>query len=247
MRILMGYIRQEFLKWLAWRSFALTLVANQAVTPLIGLAVWSAAAPGRRLTDYFVALLFVRLFTSSYEDHTLSQRIYSGEFADDLLAPRPPVLVPLGENLALRIWHLLIGLPLFFVFPLHVGVADLLLALPALVLAAALRFLYTYSLALSAFWTERAHSAVGLGGTLIFLLGGEAAPISLLPGSLRPWAELLPFRAMLGFPAEIAVGELHGAALLQGYLWQIIWLGVLLAVARHTWRAGICRYTVVGG
>lgn len=250
-RILGEYVRSFFLLWLSWRSFAFTLVVNQAVTPLIGLAVWSTALPGRGLTAYYVALLFVRLFTVSYENHTFSERIYNGDLADELLRPHSVVLQPLGENLALRIWHLLIGLPLLvgvlFMVPLDLRWSDLLLALPALLLAAVLRFLYTYALALTAFWTERAHSVVALGGTLLFLLGGEAAPVALLPDGLRPWATALPFRAMSGFPAELAVGQLGLPETLVGYLWQLLWLVVLLLTCTAVWRAGVRRYTVVGG
>ncbi|HWI63362.1 MAG TPA: ABC-2 family transporter protein [Symbiobacteriaceae bacterium] len=250
-RILGGYVRQEFLKWLAWRSFAFTLVAQAVVTPLIGLAVWSAAAPGKRMLDYFLVLMIVRLLTSSYEDHTFSERIYIGWFADDLLRPHPPVLAPLGENLAMRIWHVIIGLPLValiaVIAPPAVRWQDAMLAVPALVLAAALRFLLTYTLSLSAFWTERAHSAVGLGNTLIFLAGGEAAPIFLMPSGLRPWAQVLPFRSMLGFPAEVATGSLSGTDVAFGYLLQLLWLVLLVRASRSVWRAGIRRYTVVGG
>lgn len=250
-RILGGYVRRYFLQWLAWRSFALTLVANQAVTPLIGLAVWSQVAPGRRLSDYFIALLFVRLLTSSYENHTLSEWVYQGWFCDDLLLPHPPVLVTVGENLAMRIWHIIIGLPIVAAVAVFAPPAirwqDVALAVPALLFAAAIRFLFTYTLALSAFWIERAHSVVGLGSTLIFLLGGEAAPVALLPAAVRPWAEALPFRAMLGFPAEIAVGGLSSVAVGTGYVWQLVWLAAMVGVARAVWRAGIRRYTVVGG
>lgn len=233
-RLLAAYVRSAFLTWLAWRSFAFTLVANQAVTPLIGLAVWSTALPGRGLTEYFVILLFVRLLSVSYENHTLSTRIYSGELADDLLRPHPVIFAPLGENLAIRAWHVLIGLPLLgavlLFVPLRLSWVNIGLALPALVLAALLRFLFTYTLALSAFWTERADSTVRLGGILLFLLGGEAAPIALLPEGLQPWAAALPFRAMVGFPAEIATGQLSGSVMLVGYLWQLLWVGVLGAV-----------------
>jgi ABC-type uncharacterized transport system permease subunit len=249
--LLQGYVGRYFLQWFASRSFAFTLVANQAVTPLIGLAVWSTALPGRNLSTYYVVLLFVRLLTVSYENHTFSGRIYNGELADDLLRPHPVVLQTLGENLALRTWHLLIGMPLLLgallLAPIQLAGRDLALALPALLLAAALQFLFTYMLALSAFWSERAHGITSMGGTLIFLLGGEAVPVFLLPGGLRPLAAALPFRAMHGFPAEIAAGALGDAEIWAGYGWQLLWLAVLLLAVRGVWRAGLRRYTAVGG
>jgi ABC-2 type transport system permease protein len=251
LRLLRGYVKRYLLQWLASRSFAFTLVANQAVTPLIGLAVWTTALPGRNLSAYYAVLLFVRLMTVSYENHTFSGRIYNGELADDLLRPHPVVLQPLGENLALRIWHVIIGLPLLvgvlLLAPVRLAGGDVALALPALLLAAALQFLFTYTLALSAFWSERAHGITGLGSTLIFLLGGEAAPAPLLPAGLRPLVVALPFRAMHGFPAEVAAGALSGAEVLAGYGWQVLWMCVLLLVVRGVWRMGVRHYTAVGG
>jgi ABC-2 type transport system permease protein len=218
---------------------------------MIGLAVWTAALPGQSLATYYLVLLFVRLATVSYENHTFSGAIYSGDLVEDLLRPHPVVFAPLGQNLALRLWHLIIGLPLLvavgLLAPVEVRASDLLLALPALLMAAALQFLFTYALALSAFWTERAHSITGFGGTLIFLLGGEAAPVYLLPPALRAWVEALPFRAMHGFPAEIAAGALSRAELLAGYGWQAAWLAVCVTIVVYIWRAGLRRFTSVGG
>ncbi len=252
LRILGAYLRRSVLQWLAGRSFIVTLVANQVAPPLIGLAVWTTALPrAGSIASYYVVLLFVRLLTVSYENHTFSNRIYSGELADDLLRPHPVVLQPLGENLALRFWHLLIGLPLMMAAVLlvrvHLQATDIALALPALLLAAVLQFLFTYLLALSAFWTEQAHGVVGFGSTLIFLLGGVAAPITLFPPGLRPWGEALPFRAMMGFPVEIAVGGVTQAEIVGGYLWQVVWVATFAAGCRVLWRRGIRRYTAVGG
>lgn len=252
LRLLGNYIHRSFLQWMANRGFLFTLVVDQAAPPLIALAVWTTALPGRvDLGPYYVALLLVRLMTVSYENHTFSNAIYAGTLADDLLRPHPVVFIPLGQNLAIRAWHVILAVPLLFTVaffvPLHLTGPDLLTALPALLLAAALRFLWTYLLALSAFWTERAHAVVGLGDTLIFLLGGEAAPIALLPPALRAWGEALPFRAMHAFPAELAVGSLAPAQMLAGFGWQLVWLVVFAGLIALTWRAGIRRFTAVGG
>jgi len=252
LRLLRGYVLREFLQGLTWRGFMLTLVINQAVTPLLGLAVWSAALPGRSaISTYYVALLAVQMMTVSYEHHTFSNGIYAGDLSSDLLKPQPVMITALGVNIAMRIWHLLLGLPLILAAAVIAGVSfdmrDLLIAIPALVLAAALRFLFTYSLALSAFWTQQAQGVVGFGETLIFLLGGVAAPITLFPERVRPIGAALPFRAMLGFPAEIASGGLTGAQVLAGYGWQVIWIAAFVLMVAIVWRSGIRRFTAVGG
>lgn len=252
LRLLMAYARRSFLQWLAGRAFLVTLVIEQAVPPLLGLALWSAALPDASgISTYYLMLLAVQLMTVSYENHTVANGIYAGTFSHQLVKPQAPVLAPLGENLAIRLWHVLLGIPLFAALWLAADVAvnprNVLAALPAILMAAALRFLFTYTLALTAFWSQQAHGAVGFGETLLFLLGGAAVPIGLFPEQVQPIVAALPFRAMLGFPAEIAAGELAPASVVAGYGWQGLWTVAFLFLAMTVWRRGVHRYTAVGG
>jgi ABC-2 type transport system permease protein len=252
LRLVQVHIWRSFLQWLAWRAFLITLVIEQIAIPLLGFAVWSAALPdSTTISTYYVALLVVQMMTVSYEHHTVSNGIYDGTFAHTLLLPQAPVLVTIGTNLAMRIWHLLLALPVIFAAILITGATfkpgSLLAAFPAMILAAALRFLFTYSLALTAFWTQQAHGTVIFGEVMIFLLGGSAAPIALFPDRLRTIGELLPFRAMLGFPAEIASGNLDAASIFTGYAWQCGWLLAFFAVTRMVWIRGVRHYVAIGG
>lgn len=251
-RLLSLGIWRSSVQWWSLRTFVITLVVGQAVTPLLGLLVWSSAVPGDAgITTYYVVLLAVQLLTVSYENHTVANGIYDGEFATELVKPRPVVIDFLATNLAIRLWHLLFGLPLIVMVGLLAGVSltavNLLLAIPAIVLAAGIRFAFTYALALSAFWTQRAHGAVGMGETLIFLLGGTAAPLTFLPQPLQEIGRLLPFWSMLGAPAEIAAGNLDGPELAAAYGVQAAWLLTLTALAAVVWRLGVRRFTAIGG
>lgn len=251
-RLLIIGIRHQLLQWSGSRWFVITLVVGQAVGPMIGLLVWSAALPGSaRVSTYYVALLAVQLGTVSYENHTFSNAIYAGGLGHELLRPQPVVLGPVAENVAIRLWHLAVGAPLIVLAGLAMGVSfspsRVLLALPCLALAASIRFLFTYMLALSAIWTQQAHAIVGFGETLIFLLGGSAAPIGFLPHPLNSIGAALPFWGMLGLPAEVAGGTLGGLPLALACLAQLGWLAALTLAVRGTWLAGVRRYTAVGG
>ena len=242
--------RSTLTQW-TWRSSVITWVIGQAVTPVLGLFVWSAVLPGdTAVSTYYVVLLAVQLMTVSYEHHTLSNSIYDGGLGDSLVQPQPVVIDFLGTNIGLRLWHLIFGMPLIVIVGAVAGVrldpVAIAVAMPALVVAAGLRFLFTYSLALSALWTERAHGVVGVGETLIFLLGGTAAPLAFLPEPFRAIGQALPFWSMLGMPAEIAAGTLHGAALVQAFGVQLGWLIALAACTVTVWRTGLRRFTAVG-
>ncbi len=246
------YITRSFLQWMAWRAFLITLVINQIAGPLLGLAVWSAALPDDSgIPNYYLALFVVQLMTVSYENHTLSRGIYSGNFSHDLLKPQPAILPVIGENLAMRCWHVLLGIPVLAMVVMFVHVSFdvnmLVLAIPATIIAAAIRFLFAYILALLAFWTQQADNAVGFGGVMILLLGGSAIPLNLFPDRIRAIAEMLPFQAMLGFPAAIAAGTIESPQLVEGYVIQVVWLIVAAGISGIVWRRGIRRYTAVGG
>lgn len=251
-RLVRIYVVRSFLQWMGWRAFLITLVINQMAGPLLGLALWSAALPDSpEISTYYLALFVVQLMTVSYENHTLSQGIYSGAFSHELLRPQPPILTVIGENLAMRCWHLLLELPVlvvvgWFVHP-SFGLHPLALAFPAAMLAAILRFLFTYVLALLAFWTQQADSAVGFGSAMVVLLGGSAVPLDLFPDRIRSVVEILPFQAMLGFPAAIAAGTLDQSKVMNGYAVQLAWLCIAVAIVALVWRHGIRRYTATGG
>lgn len=244
--------RWTFLEWMTWRGFLFTIVLGQCVTPVLGLAVWSAALPDSgSVSAYYLALLLAQVMTVSQEQHTTSNRIYEGSLSHDLLRPQPPIIGTIGANLAGRLWYAIFGVPVVLLLWVVTGVTyetdAVVLAIPALLLAAVLRFLFIYTLALSAFWTQQAHGAVGFGETLIFLLGGSAAPVALLPGTFQAFGEILPFRAMLGLPAEIATGSLDREQVLIGYAWQMVWLAAFTAVAVIVWRRGVRHFSAVGG
>jgi ABC-2 type transport system permease protein len=189
-------IWRQVIGWSGAWWFIVTLVIGQAVAPLLGMFVWlHVPGAGAQIGSYYLAVICVAMLTASFENHTFAQAIYSGDVAAALLRPQPPVIGPLGENLAIRLWMFLLGIPLLVLVGLVAGVSysplALLAALPALVLAAALRFLFVWTLAMAAFWTERVHAVVGFGAVSTFLLGGSAAPNALLPDPLRTIAQLL--------------------------------------------------------
>jgi ABC-type uncharacterized transport system permease subunit len=245
-------IRLEILEWSGTWWFLFTLVVQAVLGPLIGMFLWSAVYPADSyVATYYVALLLVTVMTESFEQFTFSGKIYDGTISHDLLRPQPVIVNTIGTNVAIRVWLTVMGIPVALLtglaFSVSLNWTAVLLALPALVLGASLTFCWTLLLSLTAFWTERVHSIVGLGWTLNSVLGGTIAPLAFLP---EPWhgvGQVLPFYGMLGLPADIVAGRVHGLApLLTGVAWQTGWIVTFTAVTVLLWRAGIRRYTVVG-
>ena len=80
------------------------------------------------------------------------------------------------------------------------------LAIVAIVLAAAIRFLNGYATGLLAFWTTRATALVELQFGISLFLSGRIAPLSLLPPRVAHVAEYLWFPYVLSFPVQVLTG-----------------------------------------
>jgi ABC-2 type transport system permease protein len=246
------YSRRIFLNWLTSWSWTLTLLANQAIAPLIGMAIWTNATDGRAdVVTYYAALLVVGRFTTGYSAYTFSGAIYNGELTDAILRPHPVFLGQLGWYFGVAAFDVLFVAPIVVVLAIttsaHVTLSDAALAIPATLLAATTAFSFDFALACSAFWTQRYFAATEAGGRLLFLFGGVAAPIPLLPGGARSVFEALPFRFMRGFPAELAAGLVPRHDVASSFGAQTAWALGFAALAAVTFRIGIRRYTAVGG
>jgi ABC-2 type transport system permease protein len=250
--ITVEYSRRVFLNWVTGWSWSLTLLANGAVAPLIGMAIWTRATSGRiDVVSYFAALLVINRFTGSNSVYTFSGTIYDGQLTDALLRPHAVVLSELGWYFGIAVFDVVFLVPVLLALavltPTHVGWSGVLLAVPATVLAAATAFVFNFALACTAFWTQRYFSVADAGFRLVFLFGGVAAPIPLLPTGVRSWFDVMPFRWMRGFPAEIAAGMTRGRGIAFGFAMQLAWLVVLGLICRAVYRVGIKRFTALGG
>ncbi len=257
----LALVRLTVASWLAQRSFFFLLAFGWLITPLIYLFVWATAAGDGAIAGftrgefvaYYLTLIVVNQFTFTTVNWTVGDGIRDGYMNMVLLRPLPPVTDALASELAGKAIFLLFDLPVVIVLALalqpalHLTLAGALAAVPALLLAALLRFFAGYGLALLALWATRADALLALHDSLIFLLAGQVAPVALLPGIIGDAASWLPFRFMVSFPIEVLTGRLGGGDLLAGFALQIGWLALAMVVALLVWRAGIRRYAAVGG
>ena len=72
-------------------------------------------------------------------------------------------------------------------------------------------------------------------------------PLDFYPAPVRWLTDLLPFRGAVYTPVALASGKLTGLPLLFGLLHQVVWLGLLVLLARHVERRGAARLAVQGG
>ncbi len=254
-------IKSTWLSWMQHRSFFFLLAFMWMIPPLISLFIWSTAAGGETIgtftrgefVAYYLILILVNQLTYSQTNWTVGDTIRYGNMNGLLLRPMSPVYDTLASEIAAKVVYMAFVIPITAILALvlrpelHVTLQNGLAFVPALAMAWALRFLWGYWLALLAFWATRADALLALQDSLVFLLAGQIAPTALLPGPMQKAATVLPFRYMVGFPVEVLTGQLDAAELLTGFVFQVGWLLVAVALFSILWRVGIKHYSAVGG
>jgi ABC-2 type transport system permease protein len=244
-----------------YRSFFFLLAFGWMIPPLIYLFVWSTAAGNRTLgglargefVAYYLVLILVNQITYAQTNWTVGDLIRYGQMNRLLLRPLHPLYDAMASELAGKVVYLAFDVPVVAALALvlrpewHPTLIGMLAFIPALVMAWALRFFWGYWLALLAFWATRADALLAVQDALIFLLAGQVAPITLLPQALQIAATILPFRYMVAFPVEVALGHLDAAQVWAGMAIQLGWLAVAVTLYTALWRTGLKRYTAVGG
>ena len=238
------------------------------VGPLISLAVWSAAtaARGGAITGtqtgatfsradfaaYFLVFMIVGHLTMSWDAFEFAWRVRDGNLSPRLLRPLHPIHTDAAFNIAFKLTTSAMLLPVWILLFVLLrptppqSWASFALAIPALLLAAILRYLWQYSLAIFAFWTTRVEAINQLYFALDNFLAGRIAPLALMPGWLYGVALYSPFRGMGAFPVELALGRVPADQILPGFALQIAWIAAGLIVFRLLWSAGIKQYSAVG-
>ncbi|MBI2940333.1 MAG: ABC-2 family transporter protein [Chloroflexi bacterium] len=245
---------------LQYRLSLVIWLLGLVIQPVIYLVVWQTVAAGGSVAGYtagdfaayYLVLMLVNHATFTWIMHEFDFEIRHGFLSGKLLKPVNPIHFHLVDNLTYKLLTLIVVGPaalvlaLYFRPTLNPSLEQVGLFAVALVLAIALRWVVEYIVALAAFWTTRVNSVNSLYFTVLWFMAGLVAPNALLPGLLQQLARVLPFRYMVAFPIEVLLGRISGGAALEGYLAQVVWLGLALGIYALVWRAGLRRYSAVG-
>ncbi len=255
-------LRAAWLQDLQYRASIVLWLLWGVTEPAIALGIWWAIAAngpvgGYDRADfarYFFALMLVNQLTIAWDSWYLDGWIREGELNFRLARPLHPAHEAVAENIAYKArtagMILVVWLLAALAWPavrLPFGAERWALTAVAVLLAAAMRFFISFTTGLLAFWTTRATAIMELHAGISLFLSGRLAPLSLLPPAVAQVAGVLWFPYMLAFPVDLLTGAARGAAVLDGFIWQLVWLGVWIGAYRIAWTRGIRKYGAVGG
>jgi ABC-2 type transport system permease protein len=262
---LAAYYRRQFASSLAanlaYRGAVGIWVLTSIIQPLVFIVVWRTVAgsgstggyTAAQFVAYFLVMMVVDHLTFIWHMWEFEYRIRNGTFSPLLLRPVHPIHNDVCENLSYKLVGLVGILPaavlLAVVFDADLSATSwraVAAFLPALGLAMVLRFVVEWCVALSAFWLTKVSAMNTVFFSLFTFLGGQFAPLAVLPGWMQTVAAWTPFPWTLAFPVEVLLGRRTGSELLLGYGAQVVWIAVAVVVLRLLWSRATRRYSAVG-
>lgn len=246
---------------IAYRGATAIWTFSSIMQPLVSMVVWRTVAGNDRAggltaneyTAYFIMVLLVSNLTFIWHMWEFEWRIRTGAFSPLLLRPIHPIHNDVSENLSFKVIGLAGIIPAAILFGVifhadfgGTSALDVLAFLPALLFAMVLRFVVEWTLALAAFWLTKVSAINNLFDVMFLFLGGQFAPLDVMPGWIRTLALLSPFPWSISFPVEVALGRRDGGEILVGYAAQLGWIAVAVAVLSFVWRRATSTYSAVG-
>lgn len=226
--------------------------------PLILMGVWVEAAQTgdfalspQQFIRYFLAVFLVRQFTVVWVIWEFEREIVEGKLSMRLLQPLDPGWHHLASHFAEKFARLpfafvLIGL-FFWLYPQSAwmpSIAQLFLFAVSVTMAFLLRFIMQYTMAMLAFWTERASAIENFSFLFFLFLSGMIAPLETFPPIVRSIALWTPFPYLIAFPASLLVGLPQNIP--AGFAVMIGWGAIFFVLNRWLWRRGLRQYSGMG-
>jgi len=226
--------------------------------PLIMMGVWMRASQGGQFglqpTDfarYFISVFIASELTIVWVIWNFEKDVVQGRLSPRLLQPLDPAWHHIAEHVSERFARLpllLLLVSLFFLLYPQVfwlpSLGRVLLFMLVTSIAFALRFLIQYTLAMFAFWTERATALEQFWFLFYSFLSGMIAPLEVFPPVVREIALWTPFPYLINFPASILIGLPVDIG--RSMLVMLSWTVLFFLLNRWLWRKGLKQYSGMG-
>ena len=245
----------------AYPGMLLVWMVHVFFVPFVMLLVWLGIATSNpsiqeqsnQITNYYILLPLVTMFTSAWHGVFVVQKIRTGQLNFILTKPLPYVLIQIANNIAEKITKLIFLVPfvlltwLLFSVRSTLSIQDIPVIITTISLSALLYFSIQTCVGYVGFWLEDVSGILNFITISDYTIGGRFIPYFLLPPTIQTLTQYLPFRYLHAFPAEVLSNSLTSKELNIGITMQAIWLLVFLIIAIALWKKGIKRYGAVGG
>lgn len=260
-------IKMRFINGLQYRTAAVAGIVTQFAFGYMFISQYLAfyrSNPQRfpmevsQLVSYiWIQQAFLALFMVWFFEGDIFSAIVNGHISYDMARPMDLYGKWYCQSAASRLSKtvlrclpiLVIGLlmphPYKLIFP--PDPLQLLLFVISAVLALMVVVAFGMLIYISTFYTMSPVGVRVIGAVLSDFLAGSIVPIPFFPDSFRHVAQLLPFAAMQNMPLRIYSGNISGFDAVNGIVFQICWLFILVVLGKWWMDRTLKKVVVQGG
>ena len=243
------------------RIGAISWIINGAITPMLMMSIWLVVGNRQQLSmnssqivTYYLLTIIVSRITGSWSLYKIGGLVRSGDFSNTLIKPFSYLIEILSHTLGVKLLRLISLAPviamLAFVLKdsliLNVSLTTGLLLALSLIMGFLIKFFWSNLLGLLTFWLGEYQSVDNLDSLLSQTLSGELIPLALAPPLLQFLISYTPYRFIISFPIELALGQTTTHRIIEGFLIGGLYLSLLFLLNKIIYRAGLRKYGAYG-
>jgi ABC-2 type transport system permease protein len=200
------------------------------------------------LTQALLATVYIWGWTE------VGERIRSGDIASDLHRPIDVQSYWLSQDLGRAVYHFIargfvpfaIGALAFHLrLPVHAWTLPLFLL--SVVLATMISFAVRFTANMSAFWLFDHRGVMVVAMIVANVFSGFVVPLRFFPAAVRDGLLLNPFAFIIQFPIDVFLEKYTLTDAIARLSLQLVWVLVLLGIARAVLARGTRRLVIQGG
>ena len=220
---------------------------------------FSGSIAGYRLNDMISYSLMVYILqwgiSAASTGYSIKEDVLSGRLNNYILKPFNYLSIKAIFSLTGQIITSILSVLVFLLIvwkmggllsPRPEGLSQLF-AIPAVFISFIISFLISSLAGLVSFWILETSSLNAFIKGALLILSGAVFPLNFIDGFFGKLLQLLPFSYMIFFPAQIFLGRMSAAAMIQNYAISLFWILLLSLMVRFFWRRGLNRYSAFGG
>lgn len=252
--------KKSFARNMQYRLSHLINNAASAIFGFVYIAIWTGVLTGKEhqspysiqdMTHYMAAsqcILWVSVFLTAGLGIQLGVR--NGAISIELARPTNYFFYITSQEAGRIAYNLIFrSLPIGLIFTFTVGFyfpghfTTYLYTAVSVIMAAGISLNLYYLIGITSCWTTEISWAHFINFTLMFSLGGQLVPLTLLPHSFSQIAEWLPFAGIVYYPVMIYL-EKTGESVI---LYQAFWFFALLIINHWITATARRKIEIQGG
>lgn len=255
-----------FQRKLSYRADAVIFILGQSVMLAVTYYLWKAVygssensiINGFSLNEMIIYVLISFITTMIISANILSdvyREVKDGSIAINLIRPisyeKRMIFQGLGNVMYNFVVIFIISFTaitiLYYKYTGSLNLFNIIFYFLSTILGILINLYYSYAFGLISFKITNMWGLSQIAGAIAQLLSGTLIPIVFFPKTIQWIFNFLPFSSMVYTPTMIYLGKITGLELIKAIGIQVIWLGILIAIARVMWKTLIKRLTILGG